>query len=693
MERLDDDDSPEVRRAGDDSNPPKPALGMRAYLDRWDKAASDRDTFPCGYFEAREGTLVGLRLVSRVDLGNAQGDLVLAATERLVTELDPRRRYDAAMEVGFTGDIASAADEKRALATQAVGATAFAVIIILVALVGYYRSFAALAVVGLPALVGVSAAYAFAEVAFGYVNTSGAFLGAIIIGNGINYPIVLLSRYQEFRARGMFPEAARREAVKNAFRAELVGACVAAVAYGSLSVTGFRGFSQFGAIGFIGMLSVWASIVPLVPAMLVIVEGMQDSLPHFLRDRQATPRKDGTRGWITALAALSTRRYPWVFLVVAAVATLVAAVRIPRYLRDPWEYDFGKLGSRESEASGAGQWSNKANEVFGGKANIAGAVMLADKPEQVPLVKAQILANDKQDPRGSMIAEVKMVDDFLPGSRADQAEKLAVLDSIRERLTERVMSEMSADERETLTRVRPPTGLHILERNDLPAFILRRFSENDGLVGTVFYVAPRGDIVFADGHNHLRLSKTTDNVRLPDGTTVQTASRSTIFAEMLTSMRRDAPLASLVALLGVSLVVVAASRTARLATSVLLSLVMAATWLVGWGAYLGVRINYVNFIALPITLGIGCEYPFNIVDRARILGGDATAAVERSAGAVLLCSFTTVVGYGSLLFSDFQALESFGKLAVFGELACVFAAVFVLPSLYVALRGDQTTIS
>ena len=68
-----------------------------------------------------------------------------------------------------------------------------------------------------------------------------------------------------------------------------------------------------------------------------------------------------------------------------------------------------------------------------------------------------------------------------------------------------------------------------------------------------------------------------------------------------------------------------------------------------------------------------------------VLDGDAAEAVRRSAGAVLLCSFTTVVGYGSLIFSDFQALEGFGKLAVVGELGCVFGAVFFVPALLSAL--------
>ncbi len=103
------------------------------------------------------------------------------------------------------------------------------------------------------------------------------FLGAIILGNGINYPIVLLSRYREFRARGQEPADARREAVQNALRAELVGACVASIAYGSLTVTDFRGFNQFGWIGFVGMLLVWVSMIPCVPALIVVIEGSSRS--------------------------------------------------------------------------------------------------------------------------------------------------------------------------------------------------------------------------------------------------------------------------------------------------------------------------------------------------------------------------------------------------------------------------------
>jgi preprotein translocase subunit SecF len=688
------EDLDEAPRPGrDETAAPRRALGMADYLDRWDRRAGGRDTFPTGYFANQDGTLLGLRIVSNTSLGDARGDVLLSAVGRMVNDLGPGR-YHAAMRIGFTGDIASAADEKNALVNQAVWVTGFALVVILVALVAYYRSIWSLVVIALPALFGVVAAYAFAKLAFGYINVSGAFLGAIILGNGINYPIVLLSRYHEFRARGMPPGVARREAVLNSFRAELVGACVASIAYGSLVVTRFRGFNQFGAIGFVGMLVVWASIIPLVPALIVLIERLQPHLPRALRDHEPRLRPDGSRSIVTRTAAAVTARRPWLFVAAGFLITAVLGSRIPRYLVDPWEYDFGKLGSRRTEQVGAGEWSNKANDVFGGKANIAGALMLADTPEQAPLVKQQILENDKHDPLGHMIDEVTTIDDLLPGTDDQQRAKLAVLDSLRGRLTERVVSDLTEDEQRILAKVRPPDDLRVLRREDLPLLLRRRFSENSGRLGTVLYVKPRGDIVFADGHNHLRLSRTTDNVRLPDGTVVMTASRSTIFAEILTSIRRDGPLASLVAFVAVVIVVVLAARSARLVASVLIALVMGVTWLVGWAAVAHVRINYVNFIALPITLGIGCEYPFNIADRTRLLGGNASEAVRRSAGAVMMCSFTTAVGYGSLLFSDFQALESFGKLAVLGEIACVFAAVFFLPALFVALGriGKRATV-
>jgi uncharacterized protein len=658
-----------------------PAFGLDDFRARWEARAKKHDEFPSGYFETPDGRTAGLRVVSALSgMGDRDGDVLLARMRALAASLGAAS-YASDMKVGFAGDIANAVEEKNSLLSDALWATVIAFVFILGGVVFFFRSPWSLAIISLPAFIGVGCAYSFAMARYGYVNSTGAFLGAIIAGNGINYPIVLLARYREFRARGMPPEQARGDAVWNAFRAELVGACVGSIAYGSLVITRFRGFNQFGMIGFVGMLLVWISMIPVVPALVVLTERLQAKLPPWLRDPPSRIAPDGSRGPATRWVARVTERRPWTFLGVALVLTAACAWKVPAYLRDPWEYNFARLGSRGTKVGGAGEWSTKAETVFGGKMNIAGALMLADTPEQVPALKRQILLNDSRDPLGSLIAEVATVDDLLPGTVAEQEAKLSILSRIRERLTPRMLFELPEDERNRVLEVRPPDTLHVLGPKDLPRLFQRRFEENDGRLGTVFYVKYRNDVSLSDGHALLRIADSTDNVRLPDGTVVLTASRATIFAEMIRSMERDGPLATVASFGAVVLVVVVATRSLRGALAVLAVLLMGVVWMIGGAAFSDSKLNFVNFIVLPITFGIGCEYPFNVYDRTRILGGDVSLALRRTGGAVALCSYTTVVGYSSLLWNDFQSLQSFGRLAMSGEIACLAGALLVLPAL------------
>jgi hypothetical protein len=648
------------------------------------------DDFPSGYFSTPDGHSVGIRIVSQsTGTGDHLGDVLYADVRTLTERLRPAS-FDPRMRVGFAGDIPNASAEKQSLVSSAAWASALVLAIILGGVAFFYRSLWSIPTIALPALLGVGFAYSFAMARFGYVNTSGAFLGAIILGNGINYPIVLLSRYREFRARGDTPEQARRDAVLNAFRAELVGASVGSIAYGSLTITRFRGFNQFGLIGFVGMFLVWVTIIPCVPAMIALRERVESRRPLAIR-RDARRGSDATYGPVIGWIARATQRAPWAFLIGALVLSAFAACRLPSYLRDPWEYNFDKLGSKGSKSGGAAEWSTKADDVFGGKNNISGAVMLADTPEQVPAVKAQILRNDAADPQGTLIQEVLTVSDLVPGTVEEQRAKIAILDRIRDRLTPAVLDRLSPEERSDVSAMTPPESLRPMGPRDLPSLLRRRFQESDGTVGTVFYVKYRNDVVLSNGHNLLRIARATDNVVLPDGTKVLTASRATVFAEMIRSMQRDGPLATFASFAGVVAVVVLATHDLVGAFVVLGSLVMGVLWTLGGAAWLDVKLNFLNFIALPITFGVGCEYPFNVYDRSRLLGGDVTSALRRVGGAVALCSYTTTVGYSSLLLADMQALQSFGWVAMSGEIACLLSALFVVPSLLHVLSAARSS--
>jgi predicted RND superfamily exporter protein len=95
---------------------------------------------------------------------------------------------------------------------------------------------------------------------------------------------------------------------------------------------------------------------------------------------------------------------------------------------------------------------------------------------------------------------------------------------------------------------------------------------------------------------------------------------------------------------------------------------------------LGVKINMLNFAAVPLTIGVGADYVLNLFGAMDSLKVDARRACARMGGAILLCSLTTIVGYASLLVAQSGALRTFGWAAVLGELMAVVTVLLVLPS-------------
>jgi predicted RND superfamily exporter protein len=103
--------------------------------------------------------------------------------------------------------------------------------------------------------------------------------------------------------------------------------------------------------------------------------------------------------------------------------------------------------------------------------------------------------------------------------------------------------------------------------------------------------------------------------------------------------------------------------------------------MIGTILLIGYKINFLNFIAFPITFGIGVDYSVNIYQRYRQEKSvNIVRVIRNTGGAVGLCSLTTIIGYGSLLLAQSQAFVSFGVLAVLGEVTCMLVAIIALPA-------------
>ena len=112
---------------------------------------------------------------------------------------------------------------------------------------------------------------------------------------------------------------------------------------------------------------------------------------------------------------------------------------------------------------------------------------------------------------------------------------------------------------------------------------------------------------------------------------------------MIRSMTHDAPRAIAVAFAVVVLVSTLATGAFLPAAAVLSSLLLAVWLTLGAAAGLDVRLNFLNFVALPLTFGIGVEYSINLYDRVRRLG-DIRQSLQSVGGAIAACSMTTMLG-------------------------------------------------
>ena len=134
----------------------------------------------------------------------------------------------------------------------------------------------------------------------------------------------------------------------------------------------------------------------------------------------------------------------------------------------------------------------------------------------------------------------------------------------------------------------------------------------------------------------------------------------------------------------------ASVATARLVSDRLGRLVGGSTGTNMWGALalvatsalLGLKVNFLDFVALPITLGLGVDYAVNVMTRYVADGrSDIGAAIRSTGGAVGLCSLTTIIGYLSLWTSANLALNSFGEAMGISEVTCLTAAGIVVPAI------------
>jgi hopanoid biosynthesis associated RND transporter like protein HpnN len=543
-------------------------------------------------------------------------------------------------------------------------------------------------------LLAIAWSFGYITLAVGHLNILSICFGIILIGLGIDFGIHYLARYLQLRETNADSHEALVETAASVGPGIVSGGLTTALAFCTAALTHFTGVAELGIIAGGGILLCILAALVALPALL------------RLCDRDGSPSSTATPLPVAAFCRPFCR-HPRVVLIAATGLTVLLAVSAFRLRYDHNLLNLQPLRLRSVELEG--QLATHMNR------SVWYALSMADSQADLARRKARLEALDE-------VAATEEIGSLLP--EEDEAKK-RVISQIHQRLgrlpntppvipiaqREVLLRELSrsfngsidsnpllnqikrlpasqyyqrvslyqqtmADELlsllQLIRRLADPNGPRL---SDLPEELAERYVGRSGQ--HLLKVYGRGSIWDME-----RLERFVKDVESVDpritGHPIQTyyASRQ---------MQQSYVHAAIYALLAVAIILMLDFRSVRHTLLAMIPMGLGIVQMCGVLGLLGISLNPANMIVLPLILGIGIDDGVHVIhDYLRQRG---TYRISNStASAVVITSATTMIGFGSMMFSRHQGLRSLGQVLTLGVLCCLVCSLLVLPPLLGCLR-------
>ncbi|MBN1205005.1 MAG: MMPL family transporter [Myxococcaceae bacterium] len=605
--------------------------------------------------DGREVYLLVKPAGTAADLGFARGFV----DEAKAVAAEVARGYPG-VEVDATGNFQSRIEEdvvmRRDLANAGLLSALLAMGLILLAT----RRVSALAVVGLPVVVGVTCTFAFAQLAIGHLNVVTGFLVAILIGLGIEYGVHLSMRYWEERRDKDVP-AALSAAVRGTFSGAITSAITNAAAFLVLLFAQFQAFNQFGLLAGIGVMLAVLAAYGLGPSLLSLAERLRPERPRsaVAEAPHESALARGGRRWSTPVVS-------GIALAVVAFAGF-SAFMAPRL---GFETDMRKLKG-DSPSS---RLDDHITAQLGSPLNPA--ILLVEDLEQARAVRQIISEVQARHGADSVFQQSASLVDLLP---ADVERRHAEIARLRE-LIDRLPEPMAADERVKDFRQLLEATPYGVEQ--LPVEARRRFEALDGKGMFLLLFPSVSNYDTRELHRWAaQLDEVVEGARAK-GIDLAVLDSNRIASRIFALVRGDGPFILGAAAVVVFLAILASLRSLRRALLVAGPLFLGMVCLAG-GMYLfDVQLNFINAVVLPNLLAIAVDNSVHLYHRYEEEGPGSLGLVVRHTGlAAVVATLSNAAGYGALLVANHQGLRSIGQIALLGVMCTFLGTTVFFPAL------------
>lgn len=557
--------------------------------------------------------------------------------------------FSPQLEVGIGGEFRNKIDEYNALKGNIMTSIVFVLIVISLILFLFYRKRGALFYTLIPLIMGSIWSCGLAYLVVGRLNLLTVFLVAILLGLGMDYGVYFFSSYLKLRRDHATLEETITAVLEETGRSTFSAALTSALSFLTLVFMDFKGFNEFGLLSFIGILCIYVAFIVYSPVIWILAEKWKLIKINTL-----------------VMPTLGLTKFPLSRkLVIGGFVLAIVGVGLLPFVQ--FEYDYGKLRKKQGAYS---QFRSSIHKVF--PLSKTPAVVITDTLDEAREVVEEV---KRKMPTSKTIDTVKSLLDFLPEKLG---EKKDVLSEIRKLLVKnrKWMNEKEQKKADKYLPYLMPAEINI---SDLPKSLLRQFMGLEGSPGYLVFIYDK--VRLSDARNAILYAEEIGEIKTANKT-YYPAEGSLLFAKALSLMIGEAAIAYLAILIGVYLVLFMDFRSWSESAVVFLPLLLGLATTFGVMAIFGVKINIFNLVIFPILIGLGVDSSLHIYHqfKHRRQNESFSHVFIHSGVSLLLTSLLNMVGFGSMLFTQHQGLNSMGLVSMIGMGSNLVICLFFFPS-------------
>jgi len=658
-------------------------------------------------------------------------DLLMVGYETVKAVIDDLQKQFPDVQAGLTGDIAREHDEQVYSQQSLSYTTIIAFIGILVLLIISFRMWIAPVLAMVSLIVGLIWAMGAAYIAVQQLNMMTAMLSIVLLGLGIDFSIHIISGFTEWRAAGDSILVALEKTFLKSGKGIITGALTTACAFLALLISQSRGMKEMGIVTGVGLLSIMLATFLFLPVLLVFrgrfIDRRREKTQKFVK-RDISFRSLGRFGnWLSK---------HYVFTIIASV--IISALLIWLAFQIKYDQNYLRMEPKGLESIAL---QDTILEKF--DLSMEYALCLADDVDESRKLAEEYrdlgtvaMTNDisiylpsaqEQRLRAPHLQEIRNQMQSAVVREVFSASELPIFTKEIERLEMNVMEmqdmaflggqdkvdnkckqivddpdnpnpkNIIRDLLDTIEADNPKAaqGLSVFQKQfapyfqqsvikmsstdpiqleDLPVSVLDQYSNRDRSKFLIT-IYPKSQL-FA---NATALKYFVDDV---DRVSEKTTGGPPVAITWLRIAGRDGRNAILLTLLIVFVLLWIDFRRPWYALIAMIPLALGAFWMVGLMNIAGLLLNFMTLMGLPLIIGIGIDDGVHIMHRWQHEGMGNIFTVFSSTGkAILLTSLTTMLAFGSMIFSVFPAWAWFGGSLFLGVGACFVTTVVVLPGI------------